>query len=298
MIVLNHIISNEPLLIATSVVLGLCIGSFLNVVIYRLPIMLQRDFEKQCCEFLNIDNVSIDDDFSSNYNVFNLIKPSSHCPHCNHRLKPWENVPVISYFILNKECSRCKNKIPARYPCVELGNGLATGLVTYYFGPTWLTLALLALTWTLITLTLIDFDHQLLPDEITIPILWLGMFINTLDLGSGISINDSVIGAIMGYASLWFLNYIYKLIRKKNGMGYGDFKLFAALGAWFGWQSLLPLIFVASTTGAVLGILMILFLQKDKFTPIPFGPFLSGAGFIFLFWGPQINAFYITLLVR
>ena len=177
---------------------------------------------------------------------------------------------------------------------VEMINGVLTGLIVYSFGPNWMTLSLLILVWSLFALTLIDFDHQILPDEITIPILWLGIFINTFELGSLISLSDSVIGAMAGYISLWTFNYFYKLVRGKDGMGYGDFKLFSALGAWLGWKALLPLIVLASTSGAILGILMIIFLQKNKLTPIPFGPFLSVAGVILILWEPQINTFFYT----
>jgi len=294
MIAINHITSNHFLLIAISVLLGLCIGSFLNVVIYRLPIMMRRDLRDQYHEFLSIDNAPLNNALYSDFTIFNLNSPASHCPHCSSRIKPWENIPLVSYFVLGRKCSSCENKISARYPLIEVITGVLTGLIVYSFGPNWMTLSLLILVWSLVALTLIDFDHQILPDEITIPILWLGIFINSFELSSLISLRDSVIGAMAGYISLWTFNYFYKIVRGKDGMGYGDFKLFSALGAWLGWKALLPLIVLASTSGAILGILMIIFLQKNKLTPIPFGPFLSGAGVIFILWEPQINTFFYT----
>jgi len=294
MIAINHITSNHFLLIAISVLLGLCIGSFLNVVIYRLPIMMKRDLRDQYHEFLSIDNAPLNNALYSDFTIFNLNSPASHCPHCNSRIKPWENIPLVSYFVLGKKCSSCENKISARYPLIEVTSGVLTGLIVYSFGPNWMTLSLLILVWSLVALTLIDFDHQILPDEITIPILWLGIFINTFELSSLISLRDSVIGAMAGYISLWTFNCFYKIVRGKDGMGYGDFKLFSALGAWLGWKALLPLIVLASTSGAILGILMIIFLQKNKLTLIPFGPFLSGAGVVLILWEPQINTFFYT----
>ncbi|HSG20841.1 MAG TPA: A24 family peptidase, partial [Burkholderiaceae bacterium] len=177
---------------------------------------------------------------------------------------------------------------------VEFVNGLLSGLVGYTFGATWLTLAILLLTWSLVVLTLIDFDQQLLPDDITLPLLWLGLLVNTLDLGFGVSLRDAVIGAIAGYLVLWIFYWAFKLTTGKEGMGYGDFKLLAALGAWMGWQSLLPIIILSSMVGAVCGVVMILALGRDKSVPIPFGPYLAGAGFIMLIWGPQLTAFYLT----
>lgn len=281
------------------VILGLLVGSFLNVVVYRLPIMLQREWQAQCCEFLEIDNTSPDSNpATAKFAVFNLQKPDSHCPHCNHKIRAWENIPVFSYLIiLGGKCSNCKQAISLRYPSVEFVCGVLSGLVAMTYGFGWLTLALLLLAWSLITLTLIDFDHQLLPDNITLPLLWFGLLVNVADLGMGVSPGDAVIGAITGYLVLWSFYWIFKLATGKEGMGYGDFKLLAALGAWMGWQSLLPIIILSSLVGAVFGILMIVVMGRDKSLPMPFGPFLAGAGFIMLIWGPQINALYYSYLV-
>ncbi|GIT23554.1 MAG: type 4 prepilin-like proteins leader peptide-processing enzyme [Gammaproteobacteria bacterium] len=287
--------TSQAFLIIASLVLGLLVGSFLNVIIYRMPVILQRDWKRQCSEFLEIDNsLSKDKSHSLKHEVFNLQQPASHCPHCYHKIKPWENVPLISYIALGGKCSNCKAKISLRYPSVEFINGVLSALVAFTFGATWLTLALLIFTWSLLVLTLIDFDHQLLPDDITIPLLWLGLLVNALDLGFGVSLDDAVIGAIAGYLVLWAFYWVFKLTTNKEGMGYGDFKLLAALGAWMGWQSLLPIIILSSVVGAVSGIIMIIALGRDKSVPMPFGPYLSGAGFIMLIWGPEISTLYIN----
>lgn len=288
-------------LIAVCVVLGMLVGSFLNVVVYRLPIMMQRDWYQQCCEFLELDEKSkppIAADAKVEFDTFNLAKPESHCPFCKHQIQPWENIPVISYLFLGGKCSSCKEKISLRYPSVEFVSGVLSGMVASGFGATWLTLALLFLTWSLIALTLIDYDHQLLPDDITIPLLWLGLLVNTLNLGLGVSTTDAVIGAIAGYLSLWSFYWLFKLVTGKEGMGYGDFKLLAALGAWMGWQSLLPIIILSSLVGAVFGVTMIILKGRDKSAPMPFGPFLAGAGFIMLIWGPQLSEFYLSTMTN
>jgi len=285
-------------LLTVCIILGLLVGSFLNVIVYRLPIMLQRDWRAQCCDYLEIENPTPDNNESSaKFEVFNLQKPDSHCPLCNHKIRAWENVPVLSYLFLGGKCSSCKTKISIRYPAVELVSGVLSGLVAIYFGATWLTLALLFFTWSLIALTLIDFDHQLLPDNITLPLIWLGLLVNTLDLGFGVTLRDAVIGAIAGYLVLWAFYWAFKLATDKEGMGYGDFKLLSALGAWMGWQSLLPTIILSSLVGAVIGIGMIVLRGRNKSAPMPFGPFLAGAGFIMIIWGPQLSAFYMDNIV-
>ncbi|MDA1371578.1 MAG: A24 family peptidase [Proteobacteria bacterium] len=295
MAIIDLLSASPAFLVTICVVLGLLVGSFLNVVVYRLPIMLQRDWKQQCCEYLEIENCVPDSNESSaKFATFNLRKPDSHCPNCNHKIKPWENIPVLSYLFLGGKCSNCKMSISLRYPSVELINGLLSGLVAYTFGASLLTLALLILAWSLVALTLIDFDHQLLPDDITIPLLWLGLLVNAVDLGFDVSLQDAVIGAIAGYLVLWSFYWLFKLATGKEGMGYGDFKLLAALGAWMGWQSLLPIIILSSLVGAILGLLMIVAMGRDKSVPMPFGPFLAGAGFIMLIWGPQVSTFYLN----
>lgn len=290
--------ASPTLLIILTIILGMLVGSFLNVVIYRLPIMLQRDWRAQCHEFLELKNKEPDTNAATaKFKVFNLQKPDSHCPLCNHKIRPWENIPVFSYLFLRGKCSKCKAKISIRYPSVEAMTGLLSGLVAASYGATWLTLALLILVWCLVSLTMIDFDHQLLPDDITIPLLWLGLVVNAIDLGFQVTIADAVIGAAAGYLVLWGFYWIFKLLTGKEGMGYGDFKLLAALGAWMGWQSLLPIIILSSLVGAVFGLAMILIMGRDKSVPMPFGPYLAGAGYLFLIWGSQINDFYFTTFV-
>ena len=295
MTIIDLINTSPAFLIAAATILGMLVGSFLNVVVYRLPIMLQRDWKQQCCEYLEIENSEpASNPATAKFSRFNLQTPDSHCPNCNRKIRPWENIPVLSYLLLGGKCAGCKQKISLRYPSVEAVAGLLSGLVAYSFGPGWLTLALLFFTWALLALTLIDYDHQLLPDDITIPLLWLGLLVNAIDLGFGVSLRDAVIGAIAGYLSLWTFYWIFKLATGKEGMGYGDFKLLAALGAWMGWQSLLPIVILSSLVGAVYGIAMILIAGRDRSQPMPFGPYLAGAGFIMLIWGPQLSAFYIN----
>ena len=297
MAIIDLLEANQALLITLCAVLGLLVGSFLNVVAYRLPVMLQREWKAQCCEYLDLENTTPDSNESSaKFATFNLLRPNSHCPNCNHEIRSWENIPVISYLFLNRKCSNCKVSISLRYPSVEITCGLMSALVATQFGATWLTLALLFLAWSLLVLTLIDFDHQLLPDNITLPLLWLGLLVNTLDLGFGVSMRDAVIGAMAGYLSLWSVYWLFKLATGKEGMGYGDFKLLAALGAWMGWQSLLPIIILSSFVGAAFGLVMIVAMGRDRSIPMSFGPFLAGAGFIMLIWGPQISAFYLSIV--
>jgi len=286
--------SSTPLLVASCLILGLLVGSFLNVVVYRVPIMLLREWTAQCREMLEQDDGTkpVVEDPAAVHTTFNLLKPDSHCPACNHKITALENIPILSYLVLGGKCSACKSPISMRYPGVELTTGLMTALVGWSFGATTLTLALFLFTWTLIALTLIDYDEQLLPDNITLPLLWAGLLVNTLDLGLGVSLRDAVIGAMAGYVSLWCFYWTFKLATGKEGMGYGDFKLLAALGAWLGWQSLLPVIILSSVVGALFGFANILLLKRDKSAPMPFGPFLASAGFIMLIFGPQIITFY------
>ncbi len=293
MALIDLISANPVMLVAVGVLLGLLVGSFLNVVVYRIPVMMQRDWKAQCYEYLEIDNPESDSsDSSAQYKTFNLLKPDSHCPNCDHKITALENVPVISYLFLQGKCSECETSISIRYPLVELVTGVFSGLVVLSFGVTWLTLALLVFTWSLIVLAVIDFDHQLLPDSITLPLLWLGLLVNSIGLGFGVSLQDAVIGAIAGYLVLWCFYWAFKLLTGKEGMGYGDFKLLSTLGAWMGWQNILPIIILSSLVGAVIGIITISIFKRDKSAPMPFGPFLAGAGFIMLIWGPQFISFY------
>ncbi len=292
---LDLIANNSTVLIVLSIVLGLLVGSFLNVVIYRIPVMLQREWRQQCCEFLELDEKKFSkDDPTAKHKVFNLVKPDSHCPQCNAPVRAWQNIPILSYVMLHGKCAGCQKPISMRYPVIELVTGLLSGLVAWQFGATWLTLAFLVLTWSLISLTMIDFDHQLLPDNITLPLLWLGLLVNTLLPETTVSAADAVLGAIIGYLSLWSLYWIFKLLTGKEGMGYGDFKLLGALGAWMGWQSLLLIVILSSLVGAVVGIALLLFRGRDRNIPIPFGPYLAGAGFIAMLWGDALTRLYVS----
>ena len=275
---------NASALIFSCVVFGLLIGSFLNVVVYRLPLMLQRDWQSQAREVLELPAAAPAD-------TFNLILPNSCCPQCGHEIRPWENIPVISYLFLRGKCSNCKTPISKRYPLVELACGLLYGYVAWHFGFTWQAGAMLVLAWGLLAMSLIDVDHQLLPDVLVLPLLWLGLIVNYFGLFT--SLEDALWGAIAGYLSLWSVYWLFKLITGKEGMGYGDFKLLAMLGAWGGWQILPLTILLSSLVGAVLGVIMLRMRGRDSSTPMPFGPYLAIAGWIALLWGDVITGSYL-----
>jgi len=272
----------------SALVVGLCAGSFLNVVIHRLPKMLERGWRAQCAE--------LRDEPVPEEPVYNLVVPRSACPACGHRITALENIPVVSWLALRGRCSACRAKIPARYPIVEILGGLLAAYAIYHFGPTAKGVAACVLLWTLLALTMIDVDTQLLPDDLTLPLLWAGLFVNLLGdkgvMGSFVSLNEAVIGAIAGYLSLWTVYWLFKLIRGKEGMGYGDFKLLAALGAWLGWQMLPLIVLLSSVVGAVVGIALIVFKGRDYNNPIPFGPYLAIAGAFALFW-PALARVYL-----
>lgn len=282
-----------PLLgIISAGILGLLVGSFLNVVIYRLPKMMEREWRAQCVEFLGADKIKDDSLMKSSAEKFNLVTPNSTCPSCGHKIKPWENIPVISYVFLRGKCSACKTSISLRYPIIETVTGLFSAVAIYSFGPTAAGLACLVFTWCLIALTMIDFDTQLLPDSITLPLLWLGLIANSFGLFT--SLDSAVWGAIGGYLSLFSVYWLFKLLTGKEGMGFGDFKLLGALGAWLGWQMLLQIIMLSAFAGAVIGISMIVIRGRDRNIPIPFGPYLAIAGWIALMWGHDINQLYLS----
>lgn len=265
---------------------GLLIGSFLNVVIYRLPKMLMRDWRMQAREVLDLPE-------QADAEPFNLILPNSSCPHCGHEIKPWENIPLVSWLLLRGKCSGCKKAISIRYPLVELACGLFSAVIAWQFGVSWDALAMLVLTWGLLSMSLIDADHQILPDVIVLPLLWLGLILNSF--GFFTSLSDALWGAVIGYMSLWSIFWLFKLITGKEGMGYGDFKLLALIGAWGGWQVLPLTILLSSVLGAVIGII-ILRLQRNGYNkPIPFGPYLAAAGWLALIWGEQITSRYLHI---
>lgn len=284
MIVIEFLQSSSPAFITTIIVLGLLVGSFLNVVIYRLPLMMEREWQTQCAELAGNTPKELE--------PFTLSSPRSRCPKCDHAISALENIPVFSYLILGGKCKQCKTSISLRYPLIELLTGTLSGIVAFYFGFDWACLGALLLTWSLIALTFIDVDHQLLPDNITLPLLWLGIFFNLFNVYT--SLQSSVIGAIAGYLSLWLVFHGFRLATGKEGMGYGDFKLLAALGAWIGWSYLPTIVLLSSLVGAVVGITLILFRQQHRDVPIPFGPYLAAAGWIALIWGGHINQSYLN----
>jgi leader peptidase (prepilin peptidase)/N-methyltransferase len=270
-------------------IISLMIGSFLNVVIYRLPKMLEQGWYLECREFLADE---LKPSSAKEQSPLTLSKPDSTCPHCQHSIRFYENIPVISWLFLKGKCSQCKNKISARYPLIEISTALLSLVVAQHFGVSLVTCYALILTWGLIALTMIDFDHMLLPDQIVLPLLWLGLVVN---LSNGIvPIEDAVIGAIAGYTSLFSIFWLFKLATGKEGMGFGDFKLFALFGAWIGWQLLPLLILMASVVGAVIGISLMIFKNHQKGQAIPFGPYLAVAGWITLLWGDIIWSWYLT----
>jgi leader peptidase (prepilin peptidase)/N-methyltransferase len=278
-------------MVATTVVIGLLIGSFLNVVIYRLPLMMEREWKAECRLILEQESNTAPPE--ANQPAFNLAQPGSHCPGCNSAIKPWQNIPVISYLLLKGQCSNCKTSISVRYPIIEAVTGLMSGIIAWQLGANPQMLAALFFTWCLISLTMIDADHKLLPDQITLPLLWAGLLVNSF--GMFVPLYDAVWGAIGGYLSLWSVFWLFKILTGKEGMGYGDFKLLAALGAWMGWQSLLVIILLSSIVGAVVGSIMLIASKQGRNTTIPFGPYLAAAGWIAFLWGDQIIQTYLSI---
>jgi len=275
---------NMALFLLLISILGLAVGSFLNVVIHRIPIMMQKEWKQDCCELLDINNTEKNE-------KYNLLKPDSHCPKCKSPVQPWQNIPIISWLLLKGQCANCDQSISIRYPLVELTTGALSLVIALHYGLTLAGLSALLLTWVLIALTMIDVDHQLLPDNMTLPLLWLGIICNSFGLFT--DLESSVFGAVFGYLVLWGVFWLFKLLTGKEGMGYGDFKLLAALGAWMGWQSLPLIIILSSVVGAVIGIAGIVIMGRDKNVAIPFGPYLAIAGWIALLWGADITAIYL-----
>lgn len=287
--------------------MGLLVGSFLNVVIYRLPLILEREWQSQAADVLSA-NVAAPGDGAlpapapapAPQARFTLSTPRSACPNCKAPIKAWQNIPVLSWLVLRGRCASCSTKISVRYPVVELATGVLSAWVAWHFGFGWPAGCALLVTWSLIALTGIDIDHQLLPDNITLPLMWMGL-VAAVALGPvagvalPVSVRDAVIGAVAGYSSLWLVFHVFKLVTGKEGMGYGDFKLFAALGAWLGWK-LLPLVIILSAaTGAVLGILMIALRGRDRSAPMPFGPYLAAAGWIAMMYGNVLVDGYLRI---
>jgi leader peptidase (prepilin peptidase)/N-methyltransferase len=275
---------STPYWLLTATLLGLVVGSFLNVVIYRVPIMMRREWESQCAEMSEGEAVAMP--------PFNLVTPNSSCPKCGHAIRAWENIPILSWLIQRGRCAHCGERISLRYPLVEGLSAVMTAVVAWHFGFGAQAFAAMALTWALIALTMIDFDHQLLPDDITLPFLWLGLALNITGLFTNLT--SAVIGAMAGYLSLWLVFHGFRLLTGKEGMGYGDFKLLAVFGAWLGWKALPAVILISSVVGAVVGVALILARGHDRNVPIPFGPYLAAAGWITLLWGDALIRWYLA----
>lgn len=289
---LIHLLAtNSTWLLVCVGIISLLMGSFLNVVIYRLPVMMQREWKQECVEFLGAEHSLAKTDTSP----FNLVVPRSQCPSCGHKIASWENVPVISYLFLGGKCAGCRTPISIQYPLIELVTALLSMLVAYQYGFSWQTLGLLFFTWTLVALFMIDAQTMLLPDDLTYPLLWAGILLNMN--GWFVPLSDSVLGAVFGYLSLWSIYHLFKLLTGKEGMGYGDFKLLAALGAWGGWQILPFVIFASSAFGALFGIAWIIFKRNGQSLPMPFGPWLAMAGFVAMVWHDAVVRFSMQLFV-
>jgi leader peptidase (prepilin peptidase)/N-methyltransferase len=299
MSILELLSTSPALFTGTCLVMGLLVGSFLNVVIYRLPVILERQWREQCAELAAADGGSAAAATSNAAQRFNLVVPRSACPSCKAPITALQNVPVLSYLFLKGRCASCGVRIAMRYPIVEALTGVLCAAVAWKYGYGWPTLAGIVLTWFLIALTFIDVDHQLLPDNLTLPLLWIGLLLSLWGPQQGapipVDVNSSIIGAIAGYLSLWSIYHLFRLLTGKEGMGYGDFKLFAALGAWLGWKMLLPIMVIAAAVGAVVGIAMLAIQGRSRSTPIAFGPFLAASGWLMLMFGQELVSRYLGL---
>jgi leader peptidase (prepilin peptidase)/N-methyltransferase len=287
MTLLNLIQANSFAFGILATVFGLLIGSFLNVVIHRTPIVLMRNWQRDCQELIGKSENAVAPE------KFNLVTPRSRCPHCGHAISALENIPIISYLWLRGKCSACRKPISFRYPFVELLSAALAGITAWHFGFSAGGIAAIILAWTLIALAFIDIDHQLLPDLMVLPFLWIGLLLNLFNVFT--TLPNAVIGAVAGYLSLWIVFHIFRLITGKEGMGYGDFKLLALFGAWLGWQSLPLIILLSSLVGAIIGVGLIAFRGRDRAQPLPFGPYLAVAGWVALLWGDEIMRQYLQL---
>lgn len=282
---LTEILVYQPwVFVSGALLLGLIVGSFINVLVWRLPKMLEREWRAQAHEVLGLPAEPV-------AAPYNLMHPNSCCPRCNHPICPWENIPLLSYVLLKGRCSSCHQSIGARYPITELACGLISAVVAWHFGFGWAAGAVSLLSWGLLAMSLIDADHQLLPDVLVLPLLWLGLILNSF--GVFVSLHDALWGAVAGYMSLWSVFWVFKLITGKDGMGHGDFKLLAMLGAWGGWQILPMTLLLSSLVGGMGGLILLRLRKAQASTPMPFGPYLAIAGWIALLWGGQITDFYL-----
>ena len=273
-----------------ALLLGLVVGSFLNVLILRLPRRMHAELAEACAELRGEETKALPNRW---FGLDYLISPASSCPHCGHQIRAWENIPVLSYLLLRGRCSNCQSTISIRYPLVEAVTGLLSALVVFHFGPNATALAALILVWGLVTLTVIDLDEQLLPDQLTLPLVWLGLLLNIDVMFTDLV--SAVIGAAAGYLSLWLVFQVFRLLTGREGMGYGDFKLLAVFGAFLGWQILPLVVLLSSLIGAIVGVTLVVVRGRDRQIPIPFGPYLAAAGFVALLWGEEINRSYLQL---
>ena len=292
-----ELFSQSPaIFIAVVFAFALLIGSFLNVVIYRLPLMMQREWHDQCQDLLSEPAADLPE------GRFNLVVPRSRCPSCGKAINAWQNIPVLSYLLLGAQCANCKKAIAVRYPLVELLTAVLAGVCAWHFGFGWEAFMAIGLTCALVAISLIDVDHQLIPDSIVYPLLWAGLAMSLFHpLPDAetlfIAPREAIIGALAGYLSLWSVYQLFKMVTGKEGMGYGDFKLLAALGAWLGWEALPTIILMSAVVGAVIGIAMIVFRGRDRQLPIPFGPYLAAAGWITMLYGEAIETAYLDLFL-
>lgn len=284
--------ANPWFYLTTVAVLGLMVGSFLNVVIHRLPKMMEIDWKQQCLEYLHPEQEAARQ-AAKPQQRYNLVVPRSACPSCGHKITALENIPVLSYAVLGGKCSACKAPIGIRYPIVEALTGALTLVVAWKFGVSLQAVFAILLVWALIALTFIDADTTLLPDDITLPLMWLGLIVNSF--GLFVPLTSALFGAVVGYLSLWSVYWVFKLATGKEGMGFGDFKLLAGIGAWLGWEMLGQVILLSAAVGAVVGIIGIVLKGREQGAKIPFGPYLAAAGFIALMWGTEINRWYWAL---
>ena len=290
---LQLLTAHPALFVTAAVVLAMLVGSFLNVVIHRLPIMMERDWREQCAELAASEGPRVPE------GRFDLVMPRSRCPACGAAITALQNIPIVSYLWLRGRCASCHAPISLRYPVIEALTAVLSGIVAWHFGSGWETAAALLFTWTLLAVTFIDLDHQIIPDSLSLPLLWGGLALSLFHPRAGAEVlfiapSTAIIGAVAGYLSLWSVYHLFRLVTGKEGMGYGDFKLLAALGAWLGWQQLPMIIILSALVGAVTGIALILLQGRDRNVPMPFGPFLAAAGWLAMLFGTEIRAWWFA----
>lgn len=293
---MQELFASSPMaFISVTFLFSLLVGSFLNVVIYRLPVMLEREWRRQCEESLDAPSSDLPDE------PFNLMVPRSRCPSCSQQITAMQNIPVLSWLLLRGKCANCEAPISLRYPMVEFFTALLTAVVAWRFGFGWEALAAIVLTWSFIAISIIDFDHHIIPDSISLPLVWIGLALSLFHPVANAEVlfidpKTAIVGALAGYLSLWSVYQLFKMLTGKEGMGYGDFKMLAVIGAWLGWQMILPVILFSAVVGAVTGILLIVIQGRDRSTPIPFGPYLAAAGWIAMMWGDAIVSGYLDYM--